>query len=215
MAIHESAEFVRHKEDCPECAATKSNESQYKRKFHPTLNTLTNIGNLFGRRRPRKPVNYADPSDLHPNDSPVVNSQVSDLHPGSVTVSQSTNHHPNGAPWQWNGRPDTNSNRPPNTKPFRPYPSRPHHTHFHPGRRPIVNSQVSDVHHDGSVTTSMESHEAPNSSLLPPYSSHSHHRPGSFFAQSHAGRRPIVNLQMTNGHLDGHRPIVSSQVTDV
>lgn len=169
-----------------------------------------NFDDAFERHRPRRPFVPTDRNDFYPNNSPIINSQEIHMHPDSVIVSQSTNHRPNGVSEPWERHSNTNSHRPPHA-PFRPRPSHPHHMHFHAGKGPIINSQISNVHHDGSVTTSMESHEASNSPFRP-YSSPSHRRP--HIMNSNSGRRPIVNSQMTNGYAGGDRPIMNSQVTD-
>lgn len=85
-----------------------------------------------------------------PGGQPIVNSQVTDVHPGFVTYSQSTNN-PYDISWQWNGRPNMDFNNPSyslyrSLQPDSSSHTQSHVTNVHSGRRPTVNSQVTNLH---------------------------------------------------------------------
>lgn len=86
----------------------------------------------------------------YPGGQPIVNSQVTDVQPGFVTYSQSTNN-PYIVSWQWNGNPNMGFNDPSyslyrSNKPGSPSQSQSHVVNVHSGQRPTVNSQVTNLH---------------------------------------------------------------------
>lgn len=171
----------------------------------PDFNSHHSHGS-FRPRPSRRP--YPRP-DLHSEMKPIENSQVTDMHPnGSITVSQSTNHHPS--------RPEMNSHE--SNRPFRPRPSRrprPRPDSYpHSEMRPIINSQSTDVHPNGTVTSSQSTNHSDRPSMNSYEQLNAPFKPNSSRGPQHTGRRPIVNTQVTNDHPDGNRPIVNSQVTE-
>lgn len=83
---------------------------------------------------------------------PIVNSQVTDVHPGFVTYSQSTNY-PSVTSWQWNGHPNMDFNDPSYSlyrshQPDSSSQPQSHVVNVHSGQRPTVNSQVTNLHSD-------------------------------------------------------------------
>lgn len=86
----------------------------------------------------------------YPVGQPIVNSQVTDVHPGFVTHSQSTNN-PYGNTWQWNGRPNMVFNDPSypmyrSQKPDSSSQAQSHVVNVHSRQGPTVNSQVTELH---------------------------------------------------------------------
>lgn len=221
MGMSVSVKNIRDKHGCPECASInftisklESRVNFYKEKY---LQALGNLMKFVSMQQPQMPGGHTHATDLHPNDSPIVNSQVTDVHPdGTATVSQSSNHHPTGV----SDRPSLNSHT---TLP--PWHHRPgswiHHwngTNLKPGRRPIVNSQVTDMHPDGSISVSQSTNLHPAGVSDRP-SMNSHEQLNALFKPrptrpTHSEEKPIVNSQVTNLHPNRDKPVINSQVTE-
>lgn len=182
--------------------------------------------NFVSMHQPHVPGGHIHTTHLHPNGSPIVNSQVTDMHPdGSVSVSQSSKHHyhPTGTSGRWPGRPHANSHE--SNVPFPPHRGPgsfnhlSHGINFDPGRRPIVNSQVTDMHPDGSVSISQSTNHPSGGAESDHPSINSHEQLNAPFKPlpsrpNLSGTKPIVNSQVTNLHPDGDKPIINSQVTE-